>query len=143
MKYFESDEFDTPGYPGSGKNMCPAFLFLLEKARELYGRPMKITSGYRTKAYNENLRKRGYASVKNSSHLIGCASDVFCKDADMIEMLNAFWNVGFRRFGIMNSAIHVDNDASKPRPAMWSYGNENTERWKLAKEWFDLKNKAK
>jgi hypothetical protein len=142
MKYFNLSEFDSPDSPGSGKKMCPAFLFLLDNARDIYGKKMRITSGYRTKAYNEELRKKGYASVKNSAHLIGCASDVACEDTFAIEMLNAFWIVGFRRFGIMNSAIHVDIDTSKPRPSIWSYGNEETPRWKLAKEWFNQKIKT-
>lgn len=139
MIYFKHSEFDTPGSPGTGKKMCPAFLYLLDAARAAYGKPMRITSGFRTKKYNQDLQRRGYAAAKNSSHLYGCAADVACTDTELIEMLNAFWQVGFRRFGIMGGAVHVDSDAQKPRPSMWSYSNEDTQRWKLAKEWFDQK----
>lgn len=119
--------------------MCPAFLHLLDEARFSYGKPMRITSGFRTKKYNQELAKRGYPSAKNSAHLYGCAVDVACPDTELIEMLNAFWSVGFRRFGIMGGAIHVDSDATKPRPNMWSYGNEDTARWKMARDWFKAK----
>jgi zinc D-Ala-D-Ala carboxypeptidase len=139
MIYFKHPEFDTPGSPGTGKKMCPAFLYLLDAARAAYGKPMRITSGFRTKKYNQDLQRRGYSAAKNSSHLFGCAVDVACADTELIEMLNAFWSVGFRRFGIMGGAVHVDSDAQKPRPTMWSYGNEDTARWKMAKEWFDSK----
>lgn len=139
MIYFKLSEFDTPGSPGTGKKMCPAFLHLLDEARFSYGKPMRITSGFRTKKYNQDLQRRGYAAAKNSSHLFGCAVDVACLDSELIEMLNAFWSVGIRRFGIMGGAVHVDIDAQKPRPTMWSYGNEDTARWKLAQDWFNSK----
>jgi len=76
MIYFKHSEFDTPGSPGTGKKMCPAFLYLLDSARDVYGKPMRITSGFRTKEYNRDLQQRGYAAAKNSSHLFGCAADV-------------------------------------------------------------------
>ncbi len=51
--------------------------------------------------------------------------------------------VGFRRFGIMGGAIHVDSDATKPRPTMWDYSNtKGTARMKLAKQWFESKLKG-
>jgi hypothetical protein len=138
-QFFKTHEFDSPDTPGSGKLMCQVFVQALDVARGAYGLPMRITSGYRTKAYNKVLQGRGYAAASKSSHLFGCAADIACSDETLIKMLNAFWFAGFRRFGIMNSAIHVDSDAQKPRPTMWSYSNEDTARWKAAKKWFDEK----
>jgi hypothetical protein len=49
LKHFELSEFDSPGAPGSGHEaMNRVFVISLDNAREVYGRPMKINSGYRT-----------------------------------------------------------------------------------------------
>lgn len=143
MTYFKTSEFDSPDWPGSGSRMCPVFLFALDAARGIYGKPMKITNGYRTKQYGQILLKRGYEVAKTSAHYVGAAADIACSDTDLVEMLNACWAVGFRRFGIMGGAIHVDSDATKPRPAMWDYKNtKETARMKLAQEWFASKLKG-
>ena len=140
LKFFKLSEFDSPDLPGSGSKMCAVFLQALDKARDTYGRPMRITNGYRTKEYGKLLQQRGYEVAKNSSHYFGCAADIACSDTDLIDMLNALWGVGFRRFGIMGGAIHVDSDATKPRPTMWDYSNtKGTQRVKMVREWFNTK----
>ena len=143
MTYFKLSEFDSPDLPGSGAKMCPVFLQALDNARGLYGKTMRITNGYRTKEYGQLLLKRGYEVAKNSAHYVGAAADIACDDADMIPMLDACWAYGFRRFGIMGGAIHVDSDATKPRPTMWDYSNtKGTARMKLARDWFNSKLKG-
>jgi len=121
MKYFTYKEFDSPDEPGSGKNMRHDFLELLDFAREESGTPFKITSGFRTEAYNKDLLKRGYKASKNSSHLKGCAADISCTDSVKRSLIvRALINVGFTRLGIAKSFIHVDNDSNKP-DAIWLY----------------------
>ena len=121
MKYFTYKEFDSPDEPGSGKNMRHDFLELLDFAREESGTPFKITSGFRTEAYNKDLLKRGYKASKNSSHLKGCAADIACTSSSKRSLIvRALINVGFTRLGIAKSFIHVDNDSSKP-DAIWLY----------------------
>jgi len=121
MKYFTYKEFDSPDEPGSGKNMRQDFLELLDFAREESGTPFKITSGFRTEAYNKDLLKRGYKASKNSSHLKGCAADISCTDSVKRSLIvRALINVGFTRLGIAKSFIHVDNDSNKP-DAIWLY----------------------
>ena len=140
LTYFKPSEFDSPDKPGSGSKMCPVFLQALDKARTLYGKPMRITQGFRTRAYAKVLQARGYAVAKNSSHFYGCAADIACAETELIEMLNACWNAGIRRFGIMKGAIHIDSDAQKNRPTMWSYPNtDQTPIMKLAQNWFNSK----
>ena len=56
LNYFSLSEFDCPSLDGSGVNMDSQFLTKLESAREIAGIPFKITSGYRTKEYNEDLQ---------------------------------------------------------------------------------------
>ena len=55
MRYFNYTEFDSPDELGSGKNMNSEILEMLDLAREKFDKPIKITSGYRTKEYNEDL----------------------------------------------------------------------------------------
>ena len=141
--YFKLSEFDSPDLPGSGAKMCPVFLQALDKARGLYGKPMSVTNGYRTKAYGKILQARGHQVATKSAHYVGAAADIACPDTELIEMLNACWAAGFRRFGIMGGAIHVDSDATKPRPTMWDYSNtKGTARMKLAQDWFNSKLKG-
>ena len=98
LNYFSLSEFDCPSLSNSGKNMDTNFLYKLEHARELAGIPFKITSGYRTKEYNEDLLKRGYKASKNSSHLIGVAADIAVGSGkERYIILNALIRAGFKR----------------------------------------------
>ena len=121
MKYFTFEEFDSPDEISSGKHMRREFLELLDFAREEAQIPFKITSGFRTEAYNKDLIKRGYQASPNSSHIKGCAADIACGNSEKRSiMVRALINVGFTRLGISKTFIHVDNDPSKS-DAIWLY----------------------
>ena len=121
MKYFTHSEFDSPDETGSVKNMRADLLEMLDFAREEAGIPLKITSGFRTQAYNKDLQDRGYQASPNSSHLKGCAADIACGNSQKRSiMVKALINVGFTRLGISKTFIHVDNDPAKP-DAIWLY----------------------
>ena len=122
MRYFNYTEFDSPDELGSGKNMSPKILEMLDLAREKYDKPIKITSGYRTQAYNEDLKARGYKASKNSSHLKGLAVDIHCNNSkDRFELVDILLDVGFRRIGIANTFKHADIDEDKPTHLIWTY----------------------
>ena len=122
MRYFNYTEFDSPDELGSGKNMSPKILEMLDIAREKYENPIKITSGYRTQAYNEDLKARGYKASKNSSHLKGLAVDIHCNNSkDRFELVDILLDVGFNRIGIANTFIHADIDEDKPTHLIWTY----------------------
>ncbi len=122
MRYFNYTEFDSPDEIGSGKNMSPKILEMLDIAREKYDKPIKITSGYRTQAYNEDLKARGYKASKNSSHLKGLAVDIHCNNSkDRFELVDILLDVGFNRIGIANTFIHADIDTDKPTHLIWTY----------------------
>ncbi|MCP3700358.1 MAG: peptidase M15, partial [Aliivibrio sp.] len=102
MKYFNYEEFDSPDIQGSGQLMDPELLDMIDKAREIYGKPIRVTSGYRTEDHN---RKVG--GVDSSSHLKGLAIDVACvRSRDRFEMLTALIEVGFNRVGVASTFIH-------------------------------------
>jgi uncharacterized protein YcbK (DUF882 family) len=117
MKYFEYEEFDSPDIQGSGQFMDTRLLNMIDEAREIYGKPIHITSGYRTESHN---RKVG--GVDSSSHLKGLAVDVACvRSNDRFKMLNALLEVGFNRIGVASTFIHVDIDKDKSQNVIWTY----------------------
>ena len=122
MKNFSYYEFDSPDLEGSGTLMDKAFLDMLDFARDLYGKPMKITSGYRTVEYNQDLKARGYKASPNSSHLKGFAVDIACvNSADRWDMIDSLIKAGFNRLGVADTFIHVDCDPDKEPFLIWTY----------------------
>tara|TARA_E500000081_G_C5818443_1_gene212381 strand:- start:67 stop:426 length:360 start_codon:yes stop_codon:yes gene_type:complete len=117
LKHFTYDEFDSPDYPGSGERfMDREFVECLDEARDIAGIQFKINSGYRTPDHN---RKVGGGTA--SSHLIGRAADIHCTHTNKrLKIIEALSMVGFQRFGIAKTFIHVDNDDQKPN-AIWLY----------------------
>ena len=117
MKYFKLSEFDSPDILGSGKNMNEEFLYMLDAARKIYGKSMRITSGFRTIAHNEKV-----GGVKSSSHLKGLAADIACSESrNRFEMIKALLEVGFKRLGVAGTFIHVDIDKNKSQNVIWTY----------------------
>ncbi len=117
MKYFNYEEFDSPDIQGSGQLMDPELLDMIDKAREIYGKPIRVNSGYRTEDHN---RKVG--GVDSSSHLKGLAIDVACvRSNDRFKMLTALIEVGFNRIGVASTFIHVDIDKDKSQNVIWTY----------------------
>ena len=116
MKYFTLTEFDSPDIEGSGKDMCPDFLEMIDRARDIAGIPFKINSGMRSKTWNQHVGGR-----VGSSHLKGCAADVHCNNSgDRIKIVASLIQVGFRRLGIAKTFVHVDCDKDKQN-AIWLY----------------------
>ena len=122
-KYFEYDEFDSPDLPGSGAlNMDKDFLRKLADARDIARVPFRITSGYRTREYHQELRHRGYKTAYNSSHLVGKAADISCgSPRKRWLIITALQMAGFNRIGIGETFIHVDSDESKVPDLIWTY----------------------
>jgi uncharacterized protein YcbK (DUF882 family) len=117
VKYFSYDEFDSPDELGSGKQMDQDLLVMIDKAREIYGKPIVVTSGFRTESHNEKV-----GGVSSSSHLKGLAIDVACiRSKDRFEMLTALLEVGFNRIGVASTFIHVDVDKNKSQNVIWTY----------------------
>jgi zinc D-Ala-D-Ala carboxypeptidase len=117
MKYFKYYEFDSPDVDGSGQMMDAEFLQLLDNARELYGKPMAINSGFRTEAHNQKV-----GGTANSSHLKGLAADIACTtSAERWDMIDSLMKAGFNRIGIAKTFIHVDIDESKTPFLIWTY----------------------
>lgn len=79
---------------------------ILQKIREVTGRPITINSGYRTASYN---RRVGGAS--NSYHIYGRAADIKGANLDDItDIANALGVRGILRYGTF---VHIDTRTSK------------------------------
>ena len=55
LRYFTYEEFDSPDVQGSGQMMSKDLILILESVREQLGKPVIITSGYRTPAHNQHI----------------------------------------------------------------------------------------
>lgn len=117
MRYFSLDEFDSPDSKGSGSNMDADLLVLLDELRDRYGKPIRVTSGYRTEKHNAAV-----GGVPESSHMRGYAVDIAASSSrERHDLVKLAIQVGFNRIGIANSFIHLDNDPDKPYRVMWTY----------------------
>ena len=117
MRYFKLEEFDSPDELGSGCNMSQEILSMLDAARKIYGKPMRITSGFRTKNHNKKV-----GGVESSSHLKGLAADIACSESrNRFDMIRALLEVGFKRLGVAGTFIHVDIDKNKSQNVIWTY----------------------
>ncbi len=118
MKYFTIAEFDSPDEPGSGVNMHQDLLELLDEMRTIYGKPIAITSGYRTKKYNASLKN----SKPNSSHLKGLAVDIAIADSNQrYEIIRIAMLLGIKRIGTGKGFVHIDIDGDKAQKVNWVY----------------------
>ena len=112
MLHFSTYEFDCPSLPNSGINMDKSFLRMLDQARSIAGIPFTISSGFRSKEYNQSLIDRGYKASKNSSHLVGKAADIKVRNGEeRYVILNALIKAGFKRIGVAKGFINCDNDS--------------------------------
>ncbi len=92
MRYFTIEEFtrsdtaskrkinNTPDVH-SKRNIVSTIDYLLDPIRKQYGKPIKITSGYRCKSLNTAV-----GGASNSSHMYGLAADIKPSNGDMATL---------------------------------------------------------
>lgn len=115
--YFTKAEFDCKH---SGKNeMQPEFMAKLQLLREMYGRPMHVTSGYRHWTHPVEARK-GHTT---GEHTRGTCADIACASgAERYEIVRLALQLGFPRIGIAKTFIHLGiGGAGLPSPTIWDY----------------------
>lgn len=117
MKYFKISEFDSPDVKGSGEGMNEELLQIIDKARDLFAKPIHINSGMRSVERNALV-----GGSKNSSHLRGLAIDVACDNSrDRCRLIEIFMLLGINRIGVAKTFIHIDNDPEKDADVIWVY----------------------
>ncbi len=144
IKDFKLSEFDSKTAQGTGRLMRVGTLIKLQAAREVYGAPLTIAHAFRTKADAKRIKAKHPGAVENSAHESGYALDLYPTSGikgygDWIKLLDAFWDAGFRRFGIMANTLHVDDDPGRPFPALWKYAQTSPDVWAEVRKWYEAK----
>ena len=115
---FSAKEFDCTH---CGKNEMRAdFMERLQALRNAYGKPMRITSGFRCAEHPIEAKK-----AKPGSHASGCACDIGIDGPDAHQLLSIALQLGFTGIGVQQKGsgrfIHLDTLTSGVRPTVWSY----------------------
>lgn len=108
-----------------GRNdMRPAFMDTLLSLRQIYGKPMIVTSGYRCPVHNAEVSTTG----AEGPHTTGLAGDFQVSGADAHELVGLAVNFNFTGLGINQKGehskrfIHLDLiQVGESRPRIWSY----------------------
>jgi len=117
-KNFTKAEFDCT-HCGANQ-MTPAFMSKLQALRMAYGKPMRITSGFRCPQHPIEAKK-----AQPGAHASGCACDVGVDGQQAYELMKHAFALGFTGIGVNQKAgsrfIHLDTLEGGPRPNVWSY----------------------
>lgn len=112
---FSKSEFDCQ--QTNDNEMTHEFMTLLQKMRNAYGKPMKITSGYRSPKHSIEAKKS-----TPGTHAQGIACDIACSGRDALTIIELALNFGFTGIGVCQKGdarfIHVD---IREFPTIWSY----------------------
>ena len=119
--YFSQHEFKCSH---TGKcNMDANFIDKLNDLRLAFGKPMKITSGFRDVTHPIEAKKK-----TPGAHTTGQAADIAVSREDAFDLLSLALTKGFTGIGIQQKGsgrfIHLDtlkNSPERPRPTIWSY----------------------
>ncbi len=112
--------------PDTGEHeMQDSFMARLEALRVDYGKPMHITSGYRTPQHNATVSQTG----TTGPHTTGRAVDIRISGEEAYVLIAMALSRGFTGIGINQKGIHAGRfihlddlpDGSHPRPRVWSY----------------------
>lgn len=118
------------GGVGRGRSplkVAPDFLDRLQLLREQLAFPLRVSSGYRSPAYNEKVS----ASGRTGPHTTGRAVDLLIYGERAYHAIALAPSLGFTGIGVSQKSpmgrrfLHLDDlDTSgglHPRPRLWSY----------------------
>lgn len=114
---FKKSEFDCKE---TGENfMQHEFMSKLQSIREAYGKPMRITSGYRSKRHSIEAKK----THSNGEHTQGNCADIACTNSsDRFHLISLALIHGITRIGIAKNFIHLGIGGNNlPQNVIWDY----------------------
>ena len=104
-----------------GDGVQAGLLDKLQAMRTEYGKPMRITSGYRCPQHPVEAKK-----TAPGAHALGLAADIAAEGAEAHRILSLAFKHGFTGVGVQQKGtgrfIHVDvRSGQLPTPSVWSY----------------------
>lgn len=117
--YFSKEEF-TCSHTGDCF-MQSHFMDTLLAIRKEYGKPMRITSGYRSRRHPDEANKN-----LPGEHTFGVCADIGVEGVDALRLLQVAFKHGISRVGVNQKGadrfLHLGlGAAGLPNPAIWSY----------------------
>jgi uncharacterized protein YcbK (DUF882 family) len=118
---FHPDEAD-----GGVGMLAYNFLDRLQMLRAMYGKPMIVTSAYRSPEHNARVSSTG----RDGPHTTGRAVDVLVMGGDALALVALAVECGFTGVGLSQKGnhgsrfVHLDDlpqTATRPRPWVWTY----------------------
>jgi len=99
--------------------MDDGFMKKMDQVRFLYGKPMIVTSGFRSQSHNEAV-----GGAERSPHLEGRAADIAASGAEAYRLIKLAQEVGMTGIGLGKNFVHMDDCEDSPgrnRPTVWGY----------------------
>ena len=105
--------------------VSPRLIEKLQHVRDVFGKPMTITSGVRCESFNASIKGSLVSSHMPDADGMGLAVDIACTSSKArFEMVDVAIKI-FRRIGIAGqhsgNFIHLDVDPSKTQDVIWTY----------------------
>ncbi len=116
---FKADEFKCSHCKADG--VQEDLVAKIQELRTRYGKPMRITSGYRCPQHPIEANK-----TTPGAHALGLAADIGVEGAEAYNVLKLALELGFTGVGIQQKGtgrfVHLDiRSGQLPTPAVWSY----------------------
>ena len=111
---FKSTEFDCNGKKCCSKTLIDEQLVEhLQKIRDHFGKPVKISSSYRCEIHNPKV-----GGVKSSLHLKGMAADITIEGVSPAEVAKYAESIGIKGIGLYDTSkdghfVHIDTRTKK------------------------------
>ena len=111
--YFKTEDFDCQE---TGENeIKPDLIRRLDELRSAVGRPLYVTSGYRSPKHSIEAKKS-----KPGTHAQGIAADIaVANGVERRELVKQAFYLGFSGIGIHKQFLHVD--IRETEPVLWVY----------------------
>jgi uncharacterized protein YcbK (DUF882 family) len=116
---FKAEEFKCQHCGADG--ITEPLVAKVQELRNRYGKPMRITSGYRCPKHPVEIVK-----TAPGAHSLGLAADIGVEGAEAYQVLKIALELGFTGIGVQQKGsgrfIHLDiRTGQLPTPAVWSY----------------------
>ena len=101
----------------TGENeMQHEFMEKLQRLRSIYGKPLRITSGFRSVKHSIEAKK-----TAPGVHTLGIACDIGCQGVEAHRILSLALELGFTGIGVQQKGegrfLHLDTGPTR----IWSY----------------------